>query len=513
MFRYRLSKFKASVRGNKKGEGPFVAVIENPLFVDNLNIDNLREFPEDQSTDGGMHDDPLDNGGSRRRLSLTRIKQAIKRKSTNTKARSLRRLKAIFSNTSGRDPEYKLRDSSTLSSQFSYQSGADSNRTSVASVYSSGTIPNSIEYYKTPVYLPVTLENIQNDDNASVWSIDSASENSQIDEASEFASIRAIKSIPERIDSSGSAEVCSFDPEPEIIDVNETSECASNSAMEAILERIGSSGSAEVCTCGSEPDIIHVEEASDRASNSAVKPISERINSSEVAEVCSSTPESDIIHADETSECASTLDVKTILERIGCIGTSECALEPIPEFETDLKSKLEELLKKQWDNQEELDHLMLAVGPDHPSYHLVNSHRLEIELQICAIICKLNPDQAMPANLHEEDQPMVPVDEPPQTEAQNSLDNIHKEDQIMDQFETDRPIDGQDLLDYIHKEDPGTIQNEPELPSENGPHPFVPKVSHKKHEPRLNREIKGFMHQKGIGKGIEMRIKTLEASC
>ncbi|ODV77666.1 uncharacterized protein CANTADRAFT_8102 [Suhomyces tanzawaensis NRRL Y-17324] len=51
MFRYRLSKLKASVRAKKKDEGPFVAVIENPLFVDDLILDELQRIDSSETVE------------------------------------------------------------------------------------------------------------------------------------------------------------------------------------------------------------------------------------------------------------------------------------------------------------------------------------------------------------------------------------------------------------------------------------------------------------------------------
>ncbi|ODV77781.1 uncharacterized protein CANTADRAFT_12401 [Suhomyces tanzawaensis NRRL Y-17324] len=404
MFRDLLSKFKAIFRGKKKDEGPFVAVPENHLVVNNF-IESLREFPENQPTDGEIHNDSPENGGSRRRLSLTRMKQAIKRKSTNTKARSMRRLKHMLSSTSSKDLEYNLGESSPISSQFSYKSGAQSNGTSVALGYSSVSTLKSNRFYKTSQCL-------------SVYDLRSTLENDQTDETED------------------SSPVC-FDSK--IREVDEEFALVWNE--NPIQDSFGSSRTADVCSAGPKPEIIHLDEASVCASNSAAN---------------------------------------AIPEIIGSTRASECALEPTPECVADLKRELEELYKKQWRNQEELDHLMLA-GLDHPYYRVVNSHRLDLELQIRVIICKLNPDQNIPAKLHKEDQ---------------------KEPEL--------PIDGQDLPDNVHKEDHKMVQNEPEPPSVNDAPTYVPRRRYKRLDHVHNTELKGFMHRSGMWRDIEMRARSMK---
>ncbi|ODV77780.1 uncharacterized protein CANTADRAFT_7274, partial [Suhomyces tanzawaensis NRRL Y-17324] len=323
MFRYRLSKLKASVRAKKKDEGPFVAVIENPLFVDDLILDELRD---------------------------------------------LRRLKAIFSSTSRRTPEYNLGDSSPMSSQFSYKSGIESNDTSVAPVRSSCSI---LEFCMNPERLAVfstssILENIQNDETASVCSCDSGSDFS--DEASEFASIRAIKSVPERIDSSETVEVCSCDLDLEIIQDDETSKRTSNSAVQSIPEIIVSSNTGAHCSSRSEPENIHVDEA---------------------------------------SECASSWDMESIQEIIGSSRASECVLIPLPEGEADLKRELKGLLLHLENVKEQLYELWLTEGSNHPFYSLLDSQRLTTESEICAINSKLNASLDQASDIHEEDHKII----------------------------------------------------------------------------------------------------------
>ncbi|ODV79020.1 uncharacterized protein CANTADRAFT_100578 [Suhomyces tanzawaensis NRRL Y-17324] len=630
------------------------------------------------------------------------MKQAIKRNSTNTKARSLRRLKAIFSSTSRRSPGYKLGDSSLISSQFSYKSVVESNNTSVAPVCCSGS---NFHFCKNPECLAVystnsNLENTQKDETASVCSCDSGSENA--DEASKFASIRAIKSIPERVDSSATAEICSYDLDPEIIQEDEASEYASNSAVKAITEKIISSNTGAICASRQEPE--NVDEAFECASSWDMKSVRESIGPSEAPEwtviplpegetdlkrelngllrhleyvkkqlydlwlskssnhrfyalldsqrltteleiqaiklkltaahvqasedkqIVLNGPESPIVKTPVATKKFSEDDLKTelkgLLRHLEYIKkqlydlwlskgpnhplytlldsqrlTTEMEIQAIyskltaahdkasnlheryqktaqngPESpivnhpalpkkrfencEADLKRELKGLLRYLEYVKQQLNELRLSKGSNHPLYTLLDSQRLTTELEIQGIYSKLNAVHDQASNLHERYQKTVQNGPKSQivndtaaikksfdireTSLKNELrmllnDLQHTEKHNVKYREAcgpsivsdfcgseielrERAMNSKlnathDQANNLHEEDQATAQNEAESPSENCLTPPAPKTSQKKPEPELNRELKGIMHQKGIGKGIAMRIKTLEAYC
>ncbi|ODV82275.1 DNA/RNA polymerase [Suhomyces tanzawaensis NRRL Y-17324] len=205
MFRYHLSRHKAIVHGQKKDEGPFVAVPENHLAVDKLIPGETHEFPKDSISNKEIINDEntLGKRGSKRRLSLTRMKQAFRRKCSKLKADSLRRWKAIFSKS--KDSDINLQESSPLSSQFSNERGIASTNTSVAPAKSSMSI----------------LENIPVSDTSKGNRSNESSESIHIVDISSFFSFDL---GPEINPPAETSSLFSFDLGPEVVQVANVSD-------------------------------------------------------------------------------------------------------------------------------------------------------------------------------------------------------------------------------------------------------------------------------------------------